>query len=521
MDSIRIRNLRSFTDSVCNEKYVEIKPITVFVGKNSCGKSTLLRTFPLLRQSIESNTTGPILWYGDYVDFGSFKQAINNKNRNGKIYFDFNLKINAKTNDYYVFENYSEAMFYGRETNGTTDINVEVKLGVIESKSISLTDTVTLNIEGSKIKLRFDKRELKSLYLNDEEINISVSNINAFTNRGLFPAIIDRTNNNVSNYFYNRERFLWGQFDKTSELIKQCFHSKTTMNKIQEGLLKVGLCKKSDFVNKLKMVFNRQKYFIDNVEHVINYLEDIVYPRFLLSLIPEVLNKINSNISKNIRNVKYIAPLRATAERYYRHQDLHVNEIDHTGSNLAIFLSRLNKTQLRRFQDWTMQYFGFTVHAGDESLHHEIKIKINDEDEEYNISDMGFGFSQILPIVASIWNEVRDDTRHIQKDRKITFVIEQPELHLHPQFQNMLAKAFANVVKFSFESGLKISILFETHSNVMIDALGEAIEDGVIERSDINIVLFNKVNGETNISFSEFSDEGYLLNWPVGFFSGK
>ncbi|HFG2220775.1 TPA: AAA family ATPase, partial [Vibrio cholerae] len=66
MDSIRIRNLRSFTDSVCNEKYVEIKPITVFVGKNSCGKSTLLRTFPLLRQSIESNTTGPILWYGDY-----------------------------------------------------------------------------------------------------------------------------------------------------------------------------------------------------------------------------------------------------------------------------------------------------------------------------------------------------------------------------------------------------------------------------------------------------------------------
>lgn len=52
---IGIQNFRSFVDRT----FIDIKPITVFVGKNSSGKSSLLRTFPLLRQSVEENTTGP------------------------------------------------------------------------------------------------------------------------------------------------------------------------------------------------------------------------------------------------------------------------------------------------------------------------------------------------------------------------------------------------------------------------------------------------------------------------------
>ena len=49
---------------------------TCVAGSNGCGKSTLLRTFPLLKQSITKSLSSPILWYGDYVDFGSFKKAL-------------------------------------------------------------------------------------------------------------------------------------------------------------------------------------------------------------------------------------------------------------------------------------------------------------------------------------------------------------------------------------------------------------------------------------------------------------
>ena len=72
MKSIRIRNLRSLKDT----GDVELKPITMLVGANSSGKSTFLRTFPLFKQGIGVNKQGPILWYGNEVDFGSYEEAL-------------------------------------------------------------------------------------------------------------------------------------------------------------------------------------------------------------------------------------------------------------------------------------------------------------------------------------------------------------------------------------------------------------------------------------------------------------
>lgn len=74
VDKIRIRNLRSLKDT----GEVELKPLTLLVGKNSSGKSTFLRVFPLFKQTLETNTNEPILWYSSrYVDFGSFNESLN------------------------------------------------------------------------------------------------------------------------------------------------------------------------------------------------------------------------------------------------------------------------------------------------------------------------------------------------------------------------------------------------------------------------------------------------------------
>lgn len=521
MEAIRIRNLRSFVDQGdSSNNFVDISPITVFVGKNSCGKSTMLRTFPLLRQSIASNTTGPILWYGDYVDFGSFSQTISNKASNNKIYFDFKTKINSGSRFYYFEDDYRTDI-QGISKTKNSDIDITIKLGVIESRSVSRTDRVTVEFENIKIKLIYSKTEISEIQMDGDVIDVSLDNLISFSTRGVLPRLMDHGKND-NLYFYHRYDFLgiYSQLDKSARLLKKCFHNRTDIEKIKSGLARLGVCRRDDFVFRLKRIFNRQKTFINEVDKNYNYLIDVVYPNFVVALIPDILNRANNKISSELDNTKYIAPLRATAERYYRHQDLHVNEIDHTGSNLAIFLSRLNKSQLIEFQTWTSENFGFKVHAGDASLHHEIKIQVLDEDEEYNISDMGFGFSQILPIVASIWNEIAIPSNS-RKSNRVTFVIEQPELHLHPQFQNLLAKAFSQVVKITRGTNSQIRILFETHSNVMIDALGEAISDGIINKNDVNIVLFEKNHGVTTTRIAEFNEDGYLTNWPIGFFSGR
>ncbi|MFN9361538.1 MAG: AAA family ATPase, partial [Pseudanabaena sp.] len=68
LQAVRIEGLRSLTDT----GFIDIKPLTILVGENSSGKSTFLRFFPLLRQSLEANTAGPILWSG-FVDFGTYQ----------------------------------------------------------------------------------------------------------------------------------------------------------------------------------------------------------------------------------------------------------------------------------------------------------------------------------------------------------------------------------------------------------------------------------------------------------------
>ena len=88
MDTIQIKNLRLLEDT----GPIEIKPLTVLLGSNGSGKSTFLRVFPLLKQSIEQRISSPILWYAGekgYVDFGSFKEAVHNFDVNKKITLNF------------------------------------------------------------------------------------------------------------------------------------------------------------------------------------------------------------------------------------------------------------------------------------------------------------------------------------------------------------------------------------------------------------------------------------------------
>lgn len=84
---------------------IALRPITILVGRNSAGKSTFLRSFALIRQSLEVRSSAPILWYGDYVDFGDFRAASNFGNLDNEIIFKFILsdyEANAQEDELYL-----------------------------------------------------------------------------------------------------------------------------------------------------------------------------------------------------------------------------------------------------------------------------------------------------------------------------------------------------------------------------------------------------------------------------------
>ena len=73
LKNIGIKRLRSLWDT----DLIKIAPLTILVGKNSCGKSTWLRSFPLLSQTLQTDTNEPILWYDrNKDDFGIFEESL-------------------------------------------------------------------------------------------------------------------------------------------------------------------------------------------------------------------------------------------------------------------------------------------------------------------------------------------------------------------------------------------------------------------------------------------------------------
>lgn len=81
-----VKNLRCLTET----PLIPLRPITVLVGRNGSGKSTFLRAFPLLRQSLTTARRSPILWeHPDYVDFGSLETALRRGASPPEITFSF------------------------------------------------------------------------------------------------------------------------------------------------------------------------------------------------------------------------------------------------------------------------------------------------------------------------------------------------------------------------------------------------------------------------------------------------
>lgn len=72
MNYLRLKNYRCFKDT---EK-IPIKPLTFLVGANSSGKSSFLKFFPLLKQSLQQKRRGMFLWNGDFVDFKDFQNTL-------------------------------------------------------------------------------------------------------------------------------------------------------------------------------------------------------------------------------------------------------------------------------------------------------------------------------------------------------------------------------------------------------------------------------------------------------------
>lgn len=157
--------------------------------------------------------------------------------------------------------------------------------------------------------------------------------------------------------------------------------------------------------------------------------------------------------------------------------------------------------------DW-LEYMGIAKSV--ESLHlgkqgHTMKVGISNPQKMHELTHVGVGVSQVLPILVMGLLATSDTT----------LVFEQPELHLHPNVQVLLGDFFLSMAL----SGRQCIV--ESHSEHLIDRIRyrialSSVDDRIKKLSKIYFIT--KSDEVSSFEEVEIDDYGSIVNWPKGFF---
>ena len=129
-----------------------------------------------------------------------------------------------------------------------------------------------------------------------------------------------------------------------------------------------------------------------------------------------------------------------------------------------------------------------------------------------NLIDVGYGVSQVLPLVTEL---LRGDSfmglfRGIPPS---IFLLQQPEVHLHPSAQAALGSFFCQVAKPDRQ------LVIETHSDHLLDRVRMDVRDGAtgLKPDDVSILFFERKDLDVHIHSLRTDEEGNIEGAPDGY----
>jgi predicted ATPase len=415
---------------------VTLKPITIFLGPNNSGKSSVLAPFRMLSQTIQSyDPTVPLLLNGIMGDFGTYKDVVyaNKKAR----HIEINCKIKPKRR--------------------VVRSNGEVLSRSLPSLSMSL-----------KFKFRSSIREIIL-----KELKII---------RG------------------NKERFL-SKYSEDSE--------KHIIQKINGTLIpqshKAYVSKRMSLFHFLpRSVF--QPRVESKSEETSAFLNDEM--RSSLNMLPRICN----DFYKLFFELEYVGAMRLPPSRTYMFSGERNRKVGSQGeyaTNIiamdSIRKGSKSKGIRRKVVSW-LQKAGIASDIKIVALsdrHYELHVQNPITKEYQNFADVGYGNSQVIPVLVGGYN----------LEESSVYIVEEPEIHLHPKAQAELGDFFLDLHK------KNIQTLVETHSEHLVVRLQQHVAAGILNPNDIAFYYVYADKNQKNVFELNLDKKGqFVEKWPEGFF---
>lgn len=211
-----------------------------------------------------------------------------------------------------------------------------------------------------------------------------------------------------------------------------------------------------------------------------------------------------------------LSPFRDQPQRTYLFTGEAARLIGRTGSNGVSILvddvsrrGKLKDALIDKISHW-LQVSGIGKSLALRPLtERHFEIGIMDLDGRFhNLCDVGFGVSQALPVLIGALNTFREPSMSAP-----IFVVQEPEIHLHPNAQATLGSFFVSIAR------AKGQLFIETHSDNLILRIANHIVEGHLPADDVTVFFFeNTAEGKKVIPY-KFNERGaFVPSWPNGFF---
>lgn len=414
--ALRLKNFKAFTDT----GLMDVRPLTLLLGPNSSGKSTIVQSLLLLKQTAESrDLANPLVTHGEYLKLGEYRDYIHGHDRAKKL---------------------------------SLEITFDALISYPRLREFApASPRVTLEVE-----FAYNKRMLRPV------LQHAVADCYTTPPRRLE---IRRAPN--------------GKFVGTvgTEGEDEIRVPVDAMSKFYSPLFKFGRSP------------SRTRLLPGSIEDKTRFAAITWFD-------------LGNSIEQLFRSIYYLGPLRDEPHRLYVATGERPGDVGLKGERSVDVLwhafrrKATRETVLGPINQW-MRRFGIArevtlVRVGGNN--YSVAVTDPASGLVVNLVDVGFGASQLLPLIVEGFTAQQGST----------LLIEQPEIHLHPSAQSELGDLLLRIA----ETGK--AVIAETHSEQLLRRIQRRVAEAPELRSKLAIYYCQPHPDGTELREIKFNDLGQL-----------